>query len=174
MHCGAIYKAAARESHMDVEVVPATRADQPVLRHLLQLHLHDFSEILGTMPSADGLFSYPYLEHYWADSARRPFLLKADNQLAGFALVRTGSLLTGAPGVSDMTEFFVLRGLRRRGVGRAAANALFKRLPGTWEVRVVEHYASALAFWYATITAAERLTWSNDGGLRFTVFRFKI
>ena len=52
-----------------------------------------------------------------------------------------------------MAEFFVVRPLRGRGVGAAAARALFDRFGGRWEVRQTESNAPALAFWRAVIAA---------------------
>ena len=50
-----------------------------------------------------------------------------------------------------MTEFFVARGLRRKGVGGAAAAAVFRSLPGAWEVRALDRNSGAGAFWARTI-----------------------
>ena len=163
---------------VDVRVIPASRDDRSTLRHLLQLYLHDFSEVLPRAPDRDGTFPYPHLDAYWIDEWRKPFLITADGEIAGFALVRTMSLVTGSVGVADMAEFFVVRGLRRHGVGRTAAHLLFAKFPGTWEVRVIDHYAAARAFWLSAINQAaqkpaERVSWANDDGLRFDVFRFE-
>jgi predicted acetyltransferase len=162
---------------MRVQVIPASVEDRTTLRNLLQLYLHDFSEVLTRAPERDGTFPYPHLDAYWTDEWRKPFLITADGDVAGFALVRTVSVVTGSPGVADMAEFFVVRGLRRHGVGRAAARLLFARFPGAWEVRVIDHYAAAHAFWTAAIgdaaqTPVERSSWVNDDGLQFEVFRF--
>jgi predicted acetyltransferase len=163
---------------MRVQVIPASVEDRTTLRNLMQLYLHDFSEVLTRAPDRDGAFPYPHLDAYWTDEWRKPFLITADDDVAGFALVRTVSVVTGSAGVADMAEFFVVRGLRRCGVGRAAARRLFAEFPGTWEVRVIEHYAAARAFWSAAINdaaqgPAERSSWVNDEGLRFDVFRFE-
>ena len=51
-----------------------------------------------------------------------------------------------------MAEFFVLRGERRRGIGRAAALALFERFGGRWEVAQLRDNGPARAFWRTVIT----------------------
>jgi len=160
-----------------VQVTPAASADRLTIGNLLQLYLHDFSEVLTRAPDRDGTFPYPHLDAYWTDEWRKPFLIPADDDVAGFALVRAKSAVTGSSGVTDMAEFFVVRGLRRHGVGRAAARLLFATFPGTWEIRVIEHYVAARAFWLSVIDdaahgPAERLSWVNDDGLQFDVFRF--
>ena len=35
-----------------------------------------------------GDYGYRYLDHYWADPGRHPFLFQVDHNWAGFALVR--------------------------------------------------------------------------------------
>jgi predicted acetyltransferase len=160
-----------------VQVIPAASADRLTIRNLLQLYLHDFSEVLTRAPDRDGTFPYPHLDAYWTDEWRKAFLITADDDVAGFAFVRAKSAVTGASGVTDMAEFFVVRGLRRHGIGRAAARLLFATFPGTWEIRVIEHYVAARAFWTAAIneatqSAIERSNWVSDDGLQFDVYRF--
>src|SRR5262249_26497042 len=137
--------ATLRRIAMRVQVIPASAEDRATLRNLMQLYLHDFSEVLTRAPDRDGAFAYPHLDDYWRDERRKPFLITADGEVAGFALVRTISVVTRSAGVADMAEFFIVRGLRRHGVGRAAAHLLFARFPGTWEIRVIDHYAAAMA-----------------------------
>jgi predicted acetyltransferase len=136
-----------------VEVLPAAAAQEPVLANLLELYAHDFSELAGPRLGEDGRFGYPELPLYWRDEGRFPFLVWVDGRLAGFALVRKGSRISGDPGVWDVAEFFVARGYRKRGVGAAAAHEIWRRFPGTWEVRVMERNTAARAFWRAAISA---------------------
>jgi GNAT superfamily N-acetyltransferase len=92
-------------------------------------------------------------------------------------LVARGSRLRDAPEVWDVAEFFVLRRHRTRGVGRAAAEAVWRRFPGEWEVRVMEGNEPALAFWTATIAGftgePAMPTGTEAGGNRWRVFRFR-
>jgi len=129
---------------MPVEVVDAEHADRPVLRRLLELYRYDFSEFDGTDVGVHGEFGYRYLDHYWTDDNRRPFLFKVDGAWAGFALVRVGE-------PNDMAEFFVLRKYRRTGVGRTAAAEVLCRFPGAWTVRQQLTNPKATSFWRAAI-----------------------
>jgi predicted acetyltransferase len=74
-------------------------------------------------------------------------------ELAGFALISRGSRVTDDPAVWDMTDFFVLRGYRKRGIGASAAAAVWRRFPGRWQVRVMDSNRPARAFWAATVGA---------------------
>jgi predicted acetyltransferase len=50
-----------------------------------------------------------------------------------------------------MAEFFVMRRYRRKGVGLAAASAIFDRFKGPWEVRQRDENVEATAFWRRVI-----------------------
>jgi len=142
---------------MELEVVAAERLHLEVLRNLMQLYIYDFSEIDRFDVEESGRFddrsAINPLEAYWVDPWRSPFLIRVDVRLAGFALVHHKSRLTGAEGVWDMAEFFVLRKYRRSGVGAGAARRLFSTHPGPWEVRQRKTNTPAIAFWRKTIAA---------------------
>lgn len=149
---------------MDVTVRVATADEQPIFANLIQLYFHDFSDLRGLDGGDvgdDGRFApYRYLNLYWIEPSRHPFLIRVDGKLAGFVLVREGSALTGDPGVRDIAEFFVLRKYRRHGIGTRAAVCVFDRFPGAWEVRQIAANAGGRAFWRRTI--------SDYAGGRFT------
>jgi predicted acetyltransferase len=146
-----------------VQVDVATVHDRAALRQLLELYAHDFSERNGADVGDDGLFAYPYLDAYWQEPDRHPFLFRVDGRLAGFALVRSG-----AP--HDMAEFFVLRKYRRSGVGRDAARTVFARFPGEWQVREQFENTGAIAFWRGAIPVPFEETPNDEGPVQ----RFRI
>ena len=127
-----------------VEVLEATPEDKSVVRQLMELYLYDFSEFVDADLDPHGYFGYQYLDNYWTEPDRKPFLFRATGKWAGFALVRGG-----AP--HDMAEFFVMRKYRRRGVGIVAARDLFARFPGDWQVRQMAANAGATTFWRRAI-----------------------
>ncbi len=126
---------------------PASDAERPVLENLFQLYAYDWSELASLDVGRDGRFAAPMLDAYWREGDHHPFLIRVDGRLAGFVLVAARSRLTGAAGVFDMAEFFVMRRYRRQGVGFAAASAAFERFPGRWEIRQRDENAAATAFW---------------------------
>lgn len=134
---------------------PASAQDAPVLANLLELYSHDLSVAFDLEIGDDGRFGYRYLEHYFKERDRRfAFLIRHRGQLAGFALVIRMPPAQGAPidpPSFDVAEFFVLRRQRRAGVGRAAAVALWRLMPGHWTVRVADSNGTALPFWTEVI-----------------------
>jgi predicted acetyltransferase len=161
---------------LDVQVVPAALEHQPVLANLLELYSPDFSEYIDLELQPDGRFGYSRLPLYWQEPNRYPFLVHADAQLAGFVFVTRASRLTGDPSVCDMTEFFVVRSHRKRGVGTAVARVIWGCFPGPWEVRVIESNQPAATFWrrvtasFAGPSVQERSV--ELDGRRWQVFSF--
>jgi predicted acetyltransferase len=141
-----------------IELQPATRDQAPILMNLLELYGHDFSEFYPLDIGADGRFGYKSLPLYWSEPNRHPFLIRADGNLAGLSLVKRGSEISGKQTVWDMAEFFVLRGCRRHGIGTLAAQQVWRRFPGLWEVRVMQSNFSATSFWERAISDFTRET----------------
>jgi predicted acetyltransferase len=173
-----IRQAASTEiMEVQVQIVPAGIADRAIVANLFQLYLYDFSETLGTTVEPNGLFAHPDISVYWTDAHRFPFLFDYKARPAGFALVGRGSVWSDDPEVFDVAEFFVLRGLRRKGIGRIAAEALFAQFPGSWDVRVLVNDRAALDFWTAVIQGSAKGPvkhgeWKDPSGLRHLVHRF--
>lgn len=137
-----------------VRLERATPDMAPLLENLLELYIHDLSEIFPVEPGPDGRFGYERLPLYWAEPDRRhAFLIRCGSRVAGFALATRGSPATDDPSDLDVAEFFVLRAHRRSGVGRRAAFLLWDGLPGRWVVRVSEANRAGLPFWEQTVRA---------------------
>lgn len=147
----------------EVRIDAATAEERDVVARLLELYAHDFSERNGADVDDDGRYGYRYLDAYWAEADRHPFLFRVDGRLAGFALVRSGP-------PHDMAEFFVLRKYRRGGVGTDAARSVFARFPGEWQVRQQYENAGAVAFWRDAIPVAFDETPNDEGPVqRFVI-----
>jgi predicted acetyltransferase len=138
-----------------VSLDQATEADSVLLANLLELYIHDMSEVFSHVQlGPDGRFGYRHLPLYWSEPDRRfAFLIRCDGRIGGFVLVTRGSPAVSDPNVLDVAEFFVVRQYRRSGVGRHAALLLWDRLPGKWIVRVLEGNRGAVAFWRDAVAA---------------------
>jgi predicted acetyltransferase len=137
----------------DVALDVASPGDAGLLANLLELYVHDLSEVFPRIQiGADGRFGYDSLSLYWSEPERRfPFFIRCDGRIAGFVLVTRGSPASDDPDVFDVAEFFILRRYRRSGVGRLAAFLLWDRLPGRWIVRVSEANRGAMPFWAGVV-----------------------
>jgi predicted acetyltransferase len=161
----------------------ATAGERPVLENLVQLYIHDFSELFAGTPRCDLENDGRYhpdipLGDWWRLADHVPLLLRVHGRLAGFVLLNA-TTHSGAAADRNIAEFFVVRKYRRLGVGRAAAHVLFSRYPGRWEAAVMRANTGARTFWERAIAthpgllrldAAERGHFTWDG----TIFRFDI
>jgi predicted acetyltransferase len=139
-----------------ITLIPAAETERPILRSLMELYLYDFSEFDLADIGPHGLYEYPYLDHYWTDPWRHPFLIRVEERLAGFVLVTRYNYLTGevdpAQGAAwVIAEFFIMRRYRRQGVGEAVARQVFVRFPGPWQVAQIRENTPATAFWRKVI-----------------------
>jgi predicted acetyltransferase len=136
----------------NIQLELAAREQSPILANLLELYAHDFSEFQPVDIGSDGRFGYKYLPLYWSESHRHPFLIRSETKIAGLALVKRGSEISDSQDIWDMAEFFVLRGCRRHKIGTLAAQEVWRRFPGLWEVRVMQSNPSATFFWKRAIS----------------------
>lgn len=130
---------------MDVRTALATKDQREVVGRLLEFNAYEFSGIDDRSIGEDARYGYLYLDAYWTEPDRFPYLIWADDELAGLALLRTlQEELTVA-------EFLVLPKFRRRSVGTRAARALFELRPGRWRITEVPGNSAATAFWRRAI-----------------------
>jgi predicted acetyltransferase len=120
------------------------------VRHRVQLYIYDLAGDRWDV-EADGRFGSPrWQRRFWSRRGRHHFVILVGGRLAGFALVREHAHFAGA-GVREISEFFVLRKYRRRGMGTRAARLLFARFPGRWEVAELSWNVGAQRFWRSAI-----------------------
>ena len=111
--------------------------------NLIQPYLHDLTGFMPFPVGSDGRFAYDHLERFW----RHPYLIMADDEIAGFALVIDDCPLTGRAPCWFMAEFFVLRAWRGHGAGRTAIAAAVAAHPGPWHLGVPLANRAGIAFW---------------------------
>jgi hypothetical protein len=100
-----------------LELIRASAEHQAALGNLLELYMHDFSELVPLDVGDDGRYGYKSLPLFWSDNSRLPFLARLDGKLVGFVLITQSSEPSGDGDAWDMAEFFVLRRYRHRGIG---------------------------------------------------------
>ena len=114
---------------MIVDIFLAPIKKKHVIRHLLELYNHDMSEWEQKDVNEAGLFDYRFLDNYWTEKGRYPYLITADGHYCGFAFVRT------APEQDDynsIAEFFIMRKYRKHGLARRLLEYVHEHHPGEW------------------------------------------
>jgi len=157
-----------------VIVRPALASEQSCIEGLMQFYIYDWSEMekrdsTAFAFNAEGLFDpYPGLSDFLEKPDHWAYLIEANGQIAGFALLNTHSHLTGEHIERNMAEFFVARKHRRRGVALEAVHQILRLHPGQWEIAVAERNIAAKLFWSKAIESGPGISElhlaEGDGG----------
>jgi len=127
---------------------PAVIEEKRIIFDLLQPYLHELSSFPGEeidYKDGNGVYQYPYLDDYWSQSVRHPYLFLCDNEIAGFALVRKAEEHPAKHW--EMAEFYVLPKFRRSGLATSCSIDIFEKHPGNWRIDFNKHNQSSRALW---------------------------
>ena len=123
---------------MEVALRKATVEDRAEVEQLLGEYLFEFDG--RTEP-------YPYLDAYWTEDERLPFLIESEGQTVGICLIRIRD------GGWSIAEFAVTPAHRQAGIGRAAVEVLAERARAAGarhlEAKIHPDNEQAFGFWSA-------------------------
>ena len=123
----------------------ADRAQWPAIENLLQFYNYELSAWYPIAFGEDGRYAIASKADYLAQPGTQAWLILADGELAGFAVV--DDELVDPRRDLNLGYFFVARRFRGRGVGAAAFGGLLARYPGAWELYYLARNEAAAAFW---------------------------
>jgi len=135
-------------------VVSATPADQETIQNMARFYVYEMSRSCGQMTGwempANGLYECSDLSRYFIDKDRFPFLIRVQEELAGFVLVnKVGT----SPDIDwNIGEFFVLAKFQGSGIGKEIAFQIFDRFEGIWEVAQMPKNLPAVKFWKKVVS----------------------
>jgi len=128
-------------------LIEVNEKDKNIIYNLMQLYTYELSffedETTNFQLLENGLFKLSkYIDLYWKEKERNPFILKCNGELAGFVLQRYNEME-----MNEIAEFFVLNKYRKLGAGTFMANEIFNKYKGKWEVRTLLKNKRAQDFW---------------------------
>ncbi|WGV23491.1 GNAT family N-acetyltransferase [Halotia branconii] len=138
-----------RRHSSGVEVLSASINDKPIIQRMMELYQHDFSEFEDKDINEHGYFGYPYLDYYWVEDDRYPFIVRIGGKLTGFVLVNQYTYIPDSQ--YSIAEFFILRKYRQQGIGKQVAFQIFDRFCGKWEIHQITTNIVAQKFWRSVI-----------------------
>lgn len=138
-------------SLMNIEVTLAGNAERLIVRNLMELYQHDFSELEGTDLDEHGRYGYHDLDCFWEHPGHAAHVIKVDGKWAGFALTNEEVCVPG--NTHAIVEFFIVRKYRRQGLGKHVAHAIMSNFSARWEIRVIEENDTACRFWQKLVRA---------------------
>jgi predicted acetyltransferase len=142
----------ARHSAADRQFIQKAFADY--LTDLTDLNMN--TGMFPAFSTSDGEFGDRKTElfaRWFADDSSHPLVILRDNVPVGFALVSRPVMKRANSADHRLAEFFVAKQARRRGVGREAAELIFNRFGGSWEVTEILRNQTAVAFWRNVVGA---------------------
>ncbi|WP_110946801.1 GNAT family N-acetyltransferase [Pseudomonas bohemica] len=160
---------------MKLVVKPLSEEEHALFRVIYSLYLHDLSEFTDFYQLSDeGQWLPDYLDTWLSPNQPNvhPFLFWLNDAPVGMALVGASPFPHMSPDADyRISEFFIARGYRKKGIGRAAAKRLFEIFPGKWEIVQLEKNYNAVAFWASVVrefTAGQFASDLVDGEVRQT------
>lgn len=136
-----------------MEVIPVGAANRDVYFNLAQGYEAEFSAITGKKPDARGIFR---LDTRIGDDVRA-FLLSVGDVPAGLIAVRTKD-----DGSYEVAEFYVVPSFRKQAWGQKFAHAVWRAMPGKWEIKQIAGAEYAAEFWRKTIGAFPPMEFQED------------
>ncbi len=133
---------------MKLRISKAKTRQMTIIRNMMSLYLHDLSPFFSIELDDSGCYEYPYLDRYWTEMGRFPYLILVNERICGFVLVRKKP----KAGIDyEIEEFFVLKRYRKKGIGESVARKLFRKYSGRWEVQCLRKNTPAISFWKSVI-----------------------
>ena len=141
---------------MRFELSKVQEKDKDMIFNLMQLYTYELSfygdETTHFESQENGLYKISkYINLYWLEEERHPYILKCDGKIAGFVLERFNE-----DGMNEIAEFFVLNKYRKHGAGTFMANEMFKKYKGKWEIRTLLRNKQAQEFWRKVVKSVSR------------------
>jgi predicted acetyltransferase len=140
-------------------IISATIDDYPIIQNMARFYVYDRTKYMGWECPENGMFECIDFRHYFENFNEKAFLIKINNELAGFVLLDKEQLIE--PVDYNMGEFFILAKFQGKGISYKVAEEIFKKYPGKWSVAVMPENIKALKFWRKIISNVSRKAYTE-------------
>jgi len=133
-----------------------SRSDREWIEEIYGEYLADLTaDTTGVFPSltVTGQSISEILQGWFHDERQTAFVILRENELTGFAVVqRTLATPEDKRRHYRLSEFFIRRPFRNKGVGRSAAMLLFARFAGEWTIGEQSRNTDSIRFWRRVVS----------------------
>ena len=149
----------------NIEIIPATIKDYPVIQNMARFYVYDLSRSCGFISNewnipADGLYECFDFKSYFEDISRKAYIINAGDELAGFVLINK---VTTDPSTDyNMGEFFILAKFQGKNIGIEVAYRIWGLHQGRWEISVIPENKPAYSFWKKIISKVTPNNYSEE------------
>ncbi|MBQ9413350.1 MAG: GNAT family N-acetyltransferase [Oscillospiraceae bacterium] len=145
-----------------MELIPVNPENRELLWNIHQKYLYEMTNYYDDEMDMLGNLHYGYFDDYFTDPKRKAYLLYEEKALVGFAMLHPYSNLDAKPD-HVLAEFTIFPMYRKKHLAITAAQMLFQRFKGSWEVKYNEKNLAAKALWHkVTEEYGPRRTRLND------------
>jgi predicted acetyltransferase len=134
----------------------SSKADRDWIEETYGEYLADLTaDTTGVYPSltVTGQSVAEIIQGWFHDDRCNAFLVLREQEPVGFAVVQRGLSSTEDPKrIYRLTEFFIRKPFRSKGVGRGAAMLIFARYAGEWTVAEQSRNPGAIRFWRRVVS----------------------
>ena len=132
---------------MRIMLTMASSKHHSWIKTQLQIYLDELSQYALVKKNDDGLYDYPYLEHYWREPDRHAFIIEKKDDATGFLLLREDLNPIDGTFINEIAELYILPAFRQHSVATFAVKILLSYFSGSWRVAVFRNNLTALSFW---------------------------
>ncbi|MDR2547780.1 MAG: GNAT family N-acetyltransferase [Lachnospiraceae bacterium] len=132
---------------MEVKLKRALLEDREIIANLLEKYSYEFSQYDDRDVNKLGLYGYQYLDYYWTETNRHPYIIEADENIAGFVMINDFPEANDRETDFSVSEFFVMHKYRRRGVGEKAFLMVMNLHKGKWQLKRHPKNLASVSFW---------------------------
>ena len=124
-------------------------------KYKVTLYVYDLTRFLGfnknwISPTNPDFVAMDDLNPYFKDHDKKAFLIKINNEIAGFILTNKLEIM---PEVDFyLNDFFISAKFQDKQIGKQVAVDLFNQLNGKWALGVIPEHKKALHFWRRTLS----------------------
>ena len=140
---------------MTVKLAPASSDHRCWITAELQSYLAELSQFASIEKNAEGQYNYPYLDFYWREPDRHPFIIYLNNEAAGFLLVREDLDPADGTSITEIAELYILPAFRERSVASSAIKKALGFFPGNWRAAVLPNNEVGRSFWKQLISVLD-------------------
>ena len=134
-----------------VDLIEVTKKEKAVLFNLFEKYSYEFSQWVKTDVDDNGLYNYEWLDYYFTEGNRYPYLIKIDDRLAGFVMISDYPEVPEETTDFCISEFFIMHKYRRSGYGRNAVFQVLDKHHGRWQLKCHPHNLASVYFWKSVI-----------------------
>lgn len=129
-----------------MELIKVEEKDRELLHNINQKYLYEMTNFYDDELDALGNLHYGFFDAYFTDEKRKAYFLYENETLVGFAMIHPYSNINENPEYV-LAEFTVFPMYRRKHFAKSAAEMIFNRFKGNWEVKYNETNTAAKALW---------------------------